>query len=654
MRKGTNSTRRSGLHATALGRIFLPVVLFAAASCSSNEVSEPPIEAKPGAPELLGDDCDPIVPEQCAFPFPSSVYLAADPSTKTGKRVRFGATTLPRTVAGTYVDAEAYADADGFSASAAALAYLPGATEEGLATPETIDRSLAPDSKTVLLDADTGERVPHFAELDATVDEDEERALIVRPVVRLKDGHRYIVAIRRVSNGAGEVIPPSSAFRALRDGASHPHPSVARRRALYDDIFGRLESAGVGRNDLQLAWDYVTASRDSNTRALVHMRDVALAEVGDAGPAFVIDKVEDAPRQHIARRIEGRMTVPLFLDRPDPGGRFVLGPDGLPTRTGTAEYPFLVLVPTSVAAGKAALTVQYGHGMLGSRYEIDSGGLDEVADSEGIVLFAVDLIGMSEPDRDVIQDAVLSEISKFRAVVDRQQQGVLNYLLAMRMMKGRLGDAPELTFDGRKVVDRSRLAYRGDSQGGIFGGTYMALTTDVERGVLGVPGMPYNLLLNRSRNFVPFFRGLKLIYTSPLDLELVLGITQMLWDRSDPSGYFPYVRENRLPNTPPHEVLLQVAVNDQQVTPLGAHFMARTIGLPSVAPAPRRLWGIEERPGPIAGSAIAEFDIGAPPLPEGNRPLLGREKDDPHSRALGTPEAVRQSLRFLREGVVTR
>ena len=50
---------------------------------------------------------------------------------------------------------------------------------------------------------------------------------------------------------------------------------------------------------------------------------------------------------------------------------------------------------------------------------------------------------------------------------------------------------------------------RGDSQGGIFGGTFMALSQDVERGAVDVYGQPYNLLLNRSVDFDPYLALLR-------------------------------------------------------------------------------------------------------------------------------------------------
>lgn len=46
-------------------------------------------------------------------------------------------------------------------------------------------------------------------------------------------------------------------------------------------------------------------------------------------------------------------------------------------------------------------------------------------------------------------------------------------------------------------------------QGGIFGSVYMSVTTDVTRGVIGVGGGPYGLLLPRSADFTALFDVLK-------------------------------------------------------------------------------------------------------------------------------------------------
>lgn len=123
------------------------------------------------------------------------------------------------------------------------------------------------------------------------------------------------------------------------------------------------------------------------------------------------------------------------------------------------------------------------------------------------------------------------------------------------------------------------------SQGGIYGTTYMGITNDVERGVVGVAGahhffclacvgptalvhgpaatltnppssplllptslhmllqgMPYCLLLPRSLDFATPFIGLKVRYENPADRILLLTGMQLLWNRIDPVGALPAVR----------------------------------------------------------------------------------------------------------------
>lgn len=636
---------------------LLSFLTLGAAACSSESVSPAacePTAPQPGGLPLLGADCDPMVPTQCGFPFPSNVFTTDDPATITGKRVLFGATTLPTYGAdGEHIDPTLWSDCDGFSAGQPALTHLPGATITGLPTQDDIETSLTDASPTILIDAETGERVPHFSELDVSMvsDAEEDRAFIVRPVVRLKDATRYIVAIRHVVDAAGNPIPPSPTFQALRDGEEGCDPSVGLRRALYDDIFTRLEAAGVPRDDLQIAWDYTTASRESNTARLIHMRDDALAKVGAEGPDYTIVSVEDDPNPMIHKRILGKMTVPLYLDRPDPGGKLNLGPDGMPVQNGTAEYEFLVHIPNAALQGTPAALLQNGHGLLGSKHEGENGYLAEMADRWNYVAFGVDLIGMANEDVNTVLDSLVVDVGGFKNVIERQHQGLLNSLLAMRMMSGRFSQDPQFFENGQSVIDPTLRFYRGDSQGGIFGTTYMSISTDVTRGLVGEPGMPYSLLLNRSSDFGPFFVLLSSTYRTGRNIQLLEGLLQMVWDRTEPDGYAAYISSNMLPGTPAHDLLIHVAIGDHQVTPLGAHIIARAVGAKNLKPVNRSVYGIEEADGPFTGSGMVEYDFGLPEAPKTNTPPY--EGADPHDDVRKLDASYDQSNEFFRTGVIT-
>lgn len=618
---------------------------------TSTSTTTPSTDAIEEGPWLEGD-CDPIAPSRCGLPFPSNVYLVDDASMPAGKRVQFGPTTLPM-VKKKHVNPEAWADSDGFSSGQAPFTHMLGATTAGFPTQDNLEFSTTTNSPTILLDAETGKLVPHFAELDVSPGTTPETsALMLRPVVRLKDASRYIVAIRRVKDADGNALPPSEAFQALRDDLPSDDYSVRRRRTLYADIFSRLEAAGIPRGDLQIAWDYTTASRENNTRRLVHMRDDALATVGEEGPEYVIDTVEENPNQWIKKRIYGRFTVPLYLDKAEPGGKLLLGKDGLPKQTGTAEYEFVVHLPNSVTGDTPGALLQNGHGLLGSKNEGRNGYLAELSDLKRFVSFSIDLIGMAEEDEDSVKKAISGDIGAFKQLVDRQHQGILNSLLAMRMMKGRFWKDPIMQDNGKSMIDPTECYYRGDSQGGIFGTTYMALTTDVERGLLGEPGMPYNLLLHRSTDFSSFFFLFQLFYNNPLDSQIALGLVQMHWDRTEPNGYAPYITSNTLPNTPSHNVLLHVAIGDYQVTPLGAHIIARAVEAKNLAPVNRSIHGIPEDPGPFTGNGFVEFDFGLPDAPKTNTPPKGPDEDDPHDKVRVLDVSYDQTDLFLRTGTI--
>ncbi len=635
--------------------LLLGVVLAALGACDEGQI---PVIPTTGPQLLAGQDCDSLVPEHCGFPMPSNVYLAddvtPDPLRPTHKHVAFGATTLPAYKEGMHIDPATFADHDGFAASMPPMTFLQGATVTGLPTQENLALSVTKDSPTILLDADTGELVPHFAELDMSGIDDDQRALLIHPMVRLADATRYIVAIRHVVDASGVAIAPSAAFQALRDGSSSSDLSVGRRRPLYADIFAKLRTAGIEQSDLQIAWDYSTSSRDNNTKRMLAMRDDALATVGGSGPDYAIQSVIDNPSAHVRRRIIGKMTVPLYLSDSNVGGSMHVGPDGLPTKNGTAAFPFEVNIPNSVAnAAAPAPLLQNGHGLFGRMSEGEDGYLTQFADDYGYVAFSINLLGMDETEPDYILNNVLfNDLGLFQHSVDRQHQGMIDELLLMRLMKGKFVSDPNVQFNGHSAIDPSRVYYRGDSQGGIFGTTYMSLTTDVTRGMLGEPGMPYSLLLNRSKDFAGFAGILHIVYKDQRDVQIAISLLDLMWERTEPDGYAPYITRDMFPSTPEHRVLIEAAIGDYQVTPLGAEIIARTVGAVNVAPVNREVFGLTDANAPIDGSAIAEYTFPVAPAPETNVPPLGAEGTDPHGKLRSVDSSQKQVDAFFRTGLV--
>jgi hypothetical protein len=621
------------------------------------------------------------VPTQCGFPFPSNVFLVDDPSTTSGKHVQFRKTTLPALHLHN-IDPTPWTRSDGFSPGQAALTHLPGATVTGLPTPNNVELSVTTQSPTILLEVNadgTTRLVPHFAELDlSTGAAPADQAFMIRPVERLKDQTRYIVAIRHVVDASGTALAPTPVFQALRDCTPSTDPSVGPRRALYADIFSKLSAAGISRNDLQLAWDYTTASRDNNTRDMLKVRDDALSVVGVQGPAYTISTVTDDPNPYIALRIEGTMHVPLYLTSAtlgDSTARLNRGPDGLPTQNGWLDFPFLVQIPNSVAQDTQPDPVfEQGHGLLGTRYEGEDGYTARLAQDGKYVTVAINLMGFANEDINTAISAVVEEPSTFLGLVDPQHQGIVNELMAMRMMIGRFVNEPLIQYNGHSAIDPTRCFYRGDSQGGIMGATFMALSTDATRGYLGEPGMPYNLLLNRSHDFDEFYFFIEQTYQGPRQPQIILALMQMLWDRTEPDGYAPYIAKNMLPNTPAHSVMLNAALGDFQVNPLGAELMARAVGAKNLKPVNRHVYGIDEidGPAPAGSSVLTEFNFQLDQNPDVTLPITNTPPEvadaglseplpdggsvsvdcDPHDKVRQETPVFLQTEEFFRSGQI--
>jgi hypothetical protein len=494
--------------------------------------------------------------------------------------------------------------------------------------------------------------VPHLAEVDGTAQDDAERTLLIRPMVRLSDATRYIVAIRHVVDANGQPIKPSDGFKALRDGNSFSDKSIDRRRMLYADIFAQLAAAGIDKHDLQLAWDYSTASRDNNTKTMLAVRDAALAAVGDAGPSYTIKMVVDNPNTHIRRRIIGNMHAPLFLDNSTPNGKMVFDANGNPMQNGYGDFEFLVQIPNSATTGTPMPLLQNGHGLLGRKEEGEDGYMAVICDTKGYVEIAIDLFGFASPDVPAVGNAIGVDISGFGHIVERQIQGHVNQLVAMRMMKGSFWKDPMVQFSGVSAIDPSHAYYRGDSQGGIMGTVYMSISTDVTRGLLGEPGMPYDILLNRSTDFTGYLDLIQAVVPNWAQIQILLGSVQMLWDRSEPDGYAPYLTSNTLPGTPSHNVLLNIAIGDHQVTPLGAHTIARTIGgTHNLKPVNREIYGVDDADAPFGGNGMAEWDFGLPPAPMNNLPMMAGE--DPHDKVRSLQSAIDMTDAFFKTGMIT-
>jgi hypothetical protein len=603
-------------------------------------------------------DCDPLVPDFCGYPFPSNVYTIGDDTTATGRRVHFGEQMLRGN------DSTPWDYSDGFSAGTPILTFIPAATGEVFGGVNDIEQSLSTSSPTILIDAETGELVPHFAEVDAQARNLDERSIIIRPAVRLRDDARYIVAIRGVTDVSGAVLTAATpAFRALRDGTDSEDESVEARRTLYEDIFQRLEAKGWERAVIQIAWDFNTASDESNTRWLLHMRDTAFELIeADGGFKYTIESIESDTDEgaidpmNIAFRIFGTFKVPLFMTSEGPGSLLLLDDDEMPivnSEMPWTEVPFEVLIPQSAKESPAPI-IEYGHGLFGAKEQIQSDHFRSFMNEYNYIFVGTDLQGMSGPDVDAVIAALGSgKFSNVQTMWDRLHQGFLNHLVLLRMMKTAFSQDPVVG----QYIKGDEAYYHGISQGGVMGSVILATTTDVDRGALGVMGMPYSLLVFRSVDFDQFLILIRLFYPDRRTNQLLLGMGQIPWDRVEPMGWAHHVTENTVGGVNPKEVLMRAAISDHQVTTLGAHILARTMGAPLLdsglqdAGIRDDIWGLDKVESTESGSFYIELDFGLPGEPACNVPMS--LCDDPHEHPRRRQSSRIQLDEFLQDGTGT-
>jgi hypothetical protein len=638
--------------------------------------------------------CDPIDPQVCLLPYPNDYFTVPDPSTATGLRLALDLTAMPRNRAGKPIDPSDINRNDGFSPDAPIVVKVPGLdtpeamAKTGAVSLTDISQTYAKNQPIVVLNTRTMKRQLIWAEIDSNPADPTNRTLMIRPAKNLPERTRFIVALRNLRDGSGNLLDAPAGFKIYRDQLPTSRPAVQRRRAHFEALFRTLAAAGIKRSSLYLAWDFTTASEYSLSQRQLAIRNDAFQQLGESpqqlgtihdganvighAPQFTVTKVTNftpAQNSNVARRVEGTFTVPCYLDLPGcpSGSRFVyVGHSGTPIWVpGNTETAYFTCnIPYVAMAHGGARPSLYGHGLFGSRDEVNQGQAQAMIQEHDFMYCATDWVGMActnlpnspnipsspgdaaaffnqlattvqdpttrnTPDCDIpVALADEADLSGFPSLVDRMDQAFVNFMYLGRLMIHPQGFSSNPAFQdalGHGVIDTRRLFYDGNSQGGIFGGSLIALDPDLDRGVIGVPGENYSLLLQRSSDFgtgtppnvnptdptsaIPQYAyPLYQAYPNELERQLILSLMQTMWDHSDAGGLAAHMTTNPLPNTPVHHVLMTAALGDHQVSNYAAEVEARTIGAAARAP-----WADTGRaldvPGNAAGSSAPPFGL---------------------------------------------
>jgi hypothetical protein len=618
---------------------LLPALALSLLGCPSEPGSDPvvdPIDVE------VQDHAEGTNPLHRMLPWPSDVWLTEDATTVTGWRLEYDDVAVPRNLNGEFFDATPYRMLDGFSCGSQPMTTFGDALDESnLALEYEYDESLASGSPSVLINLDTGELVAHYVQNDKRVEELDPGSptmVHMHPAASLTPNTTYGVAYRNsIRFEDGSAVPVWEPFAALRDGTPTTSSVLEARRPRYERLFTALEAVGIDREELVIGWTFHTASDEAVTRDLLTMRDDAMERVPVGGGQCTVDSVEvweqscvgrDEPCQEDAEqraRIKGTFRSPLYMERSVPPTQALRDdPMGPPVFNDWHDVDFTMIVPHVAYEGDpSARFVAYGHGLMGSKGEVQGSYPQQMASRHNMIFAAADMHGMSEWDIVSVGQS-LADMSKFNFVTERLMQGHINMLVLARSMVGGCRTMPELSAYGLPEtlpLGDDPPYYHGISQGSIFGGVHAAISLDITHAAIMVGGTNYSVMIPRSSNFPDYELIFLPWYRARLDQQVMLSMIMSVWDKSEPSGWVHRVTRDPFPGTPVKRILHTAAVNDSQVPNVSSEVMARTMGLPLLTPSSRAVWGLDTVTADDAPeSAFVYYDFGRPLGVTGNVP----------------------------------
>jgi hypothetical protein len=666
------------LLSTALGATLATAIGTAAPATALGSAAPAPPSTNWGASVTGAAPCDPLGGSTCMVPFPSDYDTVVDRAMPSGRHVVIPAAAMPTNKTGVPITPSPYERNDGFSPGSTILVHVPGIDLSASAIPGVGDvgASLSPRAGVALVDESTGRRLPYWGELDVRDTDPSTQLLMVHPAADLPEGQRIAVAVTDPRTATGAAIPPGPAFAAVL----HRLPAVpGMTGALLSHerlLVSYLAAVGVPTAHLFVAWDFTVASTKNLTGDALHMRDVAMRELGHRAPTFSVTKVTDfthAENRSDVRQVTGTFEVPSFLNKPGgPYGSVLdLGAGGLPRQLPGNEQTadFTCLIPWSAAGGPSGhgadpgLPVLYGIGLFNTSTRVGTAeNVAVMANHYDMVLCSTDWIGLTG-NEEVADARILENLSDFPTLPDHLTQSLIDALYLGRLMSDPRGFDADPAFrsgGGTPELQTSApLTYYGNSEGSLMGGALTAISTTFRRAVLGVPSMDYDVLLDRSSDFAPLQGILETAYPGAANEQVIFDLLQMLWDRGETDGYAEQMTGG-LPGTPSHQVLLQMAFGDHQVSNFTTVAEARTIGAAVHRPVlaagrfPGDLfWGIpslEHSPSRRAATLYV-WDPGVPAPPTADVPPTAGP--DPHQTVpRQVPAAQRQLDWFLRTGAV--
>lgn len=620
-------------------------------ACGDDEESATPFASEEG--------CNPISgAADCLFPFPSDVFLVDG-------EVQVSDAAIPVGNGGAIDYASVTGTMDGYSTYTPIFVYFPEvlSTEALTFHTDDVNTTLSPESTTIILNADDGTPVLHFAELDARVSAEVARTVQIRLLEPLEPATRYIVAMQGLETTEGTPVAPLEGFDALRSGNVVGELSDLSAH-MQTNVLAPLETFGVDSDELQVAWDFTTRSNESARGDVLSMIDQTRAwlESNDPTISNVVvregDDLNEEEAPDLRRVIEATMNVPLFLTSDEPGASLTRDAQGLPVAESVAEVPILILIPQSVAGDDEAPVIQFGHGFFGDTEEMTSSFFDEFLDGYGHIGIGLNWWGLSSDDLGAVAGAITSSPADTFLIVERLKQSFVNhYVLSYVVQNGLATEAFMLDdeADDAPFTDGSTLSFYGISLGHILGSTAVSVSDQLTRAVFSVGGGPLSFAMSRSAPFSALLGLLSSQLSAPVDIQKFIALSSLQLEAVDPMSYTDLLRENTLFDPPvEREILAQVGVGDSFVPLLASTMWTTAANISVITPSPVTVPIVTEISAPTMDDGVVFFDFGLEePLP-GTFSVIPPSDATIHSGVRESTAGQEQVDVFVRTGEITQ
>ena len=512
---------------------------------------------------------------------------------------------------------------DGFGTIATVFLRFTDALPESLNSPGE-----APDGvRFVALVDDEVRDVPFQTSLT-----DDGTTLLVEPLKPLAPNTLHAVWVTRDVLVGDDCIAPGRALEALLSGEA-TQGALARLRPRFETL---MAASGLRGDELSAATVFTTQdpTRDDAVVAPdIRGRTYAWSDV------LCDTKVKGV--KHCEATFDGRAYT---LDKVYAGGE--------PQATWT--YPVSLWFPNSAGPHP---TVLFAHGIGGDRSQA-RGFAEYFAAEFGIGIVSIDAVEHGDHpggnggggQMDVLGffavDLGTASVNG-RVLRDNWRQSAWDKLQLVQLFE----DAPDVDGDGDVDIDLDRVGFLGVSLGGIMGPQLLSMTDRFGAAILDICGGRLTSILDDSET-LGVFTAIGAPGASDGDIKRFFAVAQVLIEAGDPVSYAPHVLEQRKLDAgtrAPH-MLLQIAIGDEVIPNSASWWLARSLGVPHIAPVHTSVPLVDLQPGdgPVYGNLLGGtttgglFQLDRVSYGDGKKPEAAGHQTTP-----GSSESITQAVTFL-------